>query len=126
MLLALTLLLLFHTSLSSTLIYDNVDPRIVYSGSWQAFSATGGDDLGGTLAFSNEDASIATLQFTGTSVTVYGALKPIGTWNMHSVYYLDDLPADGFIPPTQVTSEQHRLVFYSSGRLANGQHTLKI
>lgn len=63
---------------------------------------------------------------SGTYVAVFGALKPVGTWNMHSAYYLDGSPAVGFTPNPQVDSEQHQVQFYSSGSLSDGPHTLTI
>ncbi|KAI0760913.1 hypothetical protein BD413DRAFT_617434 [Trametes elegans] len=122
---ALTLVFLGILGDCATII-DSADPRIQYNTAWQLQQ---GDerDYDGTLSFSNEASATATVRFTGTSITVYGALKPVGLWNMHSLYYLDgaNLPAS-FQPPTQVSAEGHQVKFYSSGPLPDGEHTLVI
>ncbi|EIW52008.1 uncharacterized protein TRAVEDRAFT_136281, partial [Trametes versicolor FP-101664 SS1] len=105
---------------------DNTSPEIQYTGAWSMFNTPGDGDFGNTLAFSQDNLDTAKLQFSGTSVTVFGALKPVGTWNMHSAYYLDDSSPVGFIPNPLVASEQHQVTFYSSGPLSDGPHTLTI
>ncbi|KAL1948113.1 hypothetical protein VTO73DRAFT_12188 [Trametes versicolor] len=119
---------------------DNTSPEIQYTGAWSMSNTPGDGDFGNTLAFSQDNLDTAKLQFSGaylsvfhlpiyrlcTSVTVFGALKPVGTWNMHSAYYLDDSSPVGFIPNPLVASEQHQVTFYSSGPLRDGPHTLTI
>ncbi|KAH9848557.1 hypothetical protein C2E23DRAFT_843580 [Lenzites betulinus] len=121
----LTLVLYFTPFVCATALYDNVDPRIEYQGSWQMVN-TSTADFGGTLAFADENSVAAILEFTGTAVTVYGAMQPVGVWNMQSAYYLDSLLVGGYHPSPQVTADQHGVIFYSSGPLSNGAHTLQI
>ncbi|OJT04056.1 hypothetical protein TRAPUB_5292 [Trametes pubescens] len=114
------------TVLGATQQIDNTSPQIQYQGAWSMTNSPGDGDFGDTLAFSQDNLDSATLHFSGTSVTVFGALKPVGTWNMHSAYYLDGAPVVGFTPNPVVASEQHRVTFYSSGSLSDGPHTLII
>lgn len=62
----------------------------------------------------------------GTSVSVYGALFPVGTFNRSSLYSIDGQNTTLYAPPRTTTSEQHRVLFYNSGTLPFGQHTLTI
>ncbi|OSD04186.1 hypothetical protein PYCCODRAFT_130373 [Trametes coccinea BRFM310] len=114
-----------ETSALSCDVIDNSDPHILYEGSWTQVIGSAAD-YRSTLAFSNESQATATFQFTGTSVAVYGAIKPVGTWHMASTYLLDALPSGAYEPPSVVPSEQHHVLFYASGQLANGPHTLVI
>ncbi|KAI9001070.1 hypothetical protein BD414DRAFT_405010 [Trametes punicea] len=111
-----------------TITVDNADPRILYEGFWQASTVPGPgkNDLQNTLAFSDQSLATAILQFPGTSVSVYGALLPVGVWYMQSVYYLDAMQSAVHEPDPVVTAEQHRVLFYSSGPLTYGVHTLVI
>ncbi|KAI0827254.1 hypothetical protein BC628DRAFT_1418391 [Trametes gibbosa] len=126
--LSIVTLFLYHLPYAdATILYDNIDPHIQYLGSWQMVNTSAAEgDFEGTLAFANENSLTATLEFTGTAVTVYGALEPVGIWNMQSAYYVDGLAVVGYHPNSEVTAEQHGVVFYSSGPLGDGSHTLKI
>ncbi|KAI0649635.1 hypothetical protein C8Q79DRAFT_900551 [Trametes meyenii] len=124
--LAITLLYIVRPTSGVTTLVDNAASSIQYEGPWQMVASTGEDDLDGTLAGSNENAGIAKFLFNGTSVTVYGALRPVGVWDMYSLYYLDNNPAIGYRPDPNVNSEEHRVVFYTSGPLSNGPHSLEI
>ncbi|KAJ3011435.1 hypothetical protein NUW54_g2173 [Trametes sanguinea] len=108
-------------------VIDNSDPHILYEGLWTPYTQLGSaEDHQGTLAFSNESQATATFQFTGTSVAVYGAVKPVGMWQMQSVYFLDALGNGTYQPNPVVSSEQHHVLFYASHQLAYGPHTLVI
>ncbi|KAI0363790.1 hypothetical protein BV20DRAFT_88192 [Pilatotrama ljubarskyi] len=127
----LTLVYLAAPSKATTnLTIDNVDPRIQYQGSWQmvATSDVGVNaDFGGTLSTTNQNSSTATIEFTGTSIAVYGSLRPVGTWNIHSVYYLDDIPVPATYEPNPVVEgEMHQMRFYWSGPIGDGAHKLVI
>ncbi|KAI9063307.1 hypothetical protein FKP32DRAFT_1592750 [Trametes sanguinea] len=61
-----------------------------------------------------------------TSVAVYGAVKPVGVWQMQSIYFLDALGDGTYQPNPVVSSEQHHVLFYASHQLAYGPHTLVI
>lgn len=63
---------------------------------------------------------------TGTSVAVYGALKPVGTWNMQSQYFMDDAAVVTYQPNSELSGEQHQVVFYFSESLGDGPHSLRI
>lgn len=62
----------------------------------------------------------------GTSVSVYGALLPVGTFTRISQYTIDGQNTTVYNPPETIASEQHRVQFYDSGTLPFGQHTLTI
>ncbi|KAI0672008.1 hypothetical protein C8Q78DRAFT_971296 [Trametes maxima] len=124
--LAITLLLLAKHTHGITTLIDNAASSIQYEGPWQMVTSTGEDDWDGTLAFSDEVAGIANFFFNGTSVAVYGALRPVGVWDMYSLYYLDNNPAVGYRPDQNVASEEHRVKFYSSEQLSDGPHSLRI
>lgn len=64
--------------------------------------------------------------FLGTSISVYGALFPAGTFNRVSKYTIDGKNSTVYNPPGTISSEQHRVQFYDSGTLPFGQHTLTI
>ncbi|KAL1951907.1 hypothetical protein VTO73DRAFT_1056 [Trametes versicolor] len=105
---------------------DNTSPQIQYQGAWQMTTTPGEGDAEDTLASSQTKSDTAIFNFTGTSVAVYGALKPVGTWNMQSLYYMDDAAVVTYQPNSQVPAEQHQVVFYFSESLGDGPHTLRI
>ena len=57
---------------------------------------------------------------------VYGAFKPVGTWNIQSLYAVDGRSPTPFLPSQQVDQESYRQLFFDSGPLRLGEHTLKV
>ncbi|KAI9063306.1 hypothetical protein FKP32DRAFT_748040 [Trametes sanguinea] len=120
-------LLCFLCSALSCIIIDNVDPQIQYQGTWVFETIYGGSpDYNGTLAHTNETQASVTFHFTGSSVAVYGAIKPVGTWDILSAYCLDDVPMGVYKPDPSVQAERDRVLFYASGPLGPGNHTLVV
>ncbi|KAI0661043.1 hypothetical protein C8Q70DRAFT_760904 [Cubamyces menziesii] len=122
---ALTLLWFCSFLVAATVLIDNADPRVQYGGDWQQGAATA-DDYMSTLAFSEWNSATATIVFTGTSVSVFGALKPVGTWNIHSAYSVDGALMSPYINTNPLSGEQHHVQFFSQGGLSDGTHTLTI
>ncbi|KAH9899929.1 hypothetical protein C8Q73DRAFT_681468 [Cubamyces lactineus] len=122
---ALTLLSFFASFTAATTFIDNADPRIQYGGMWQQGSATE-DDYMSTLAYSEWNSATAILVFTGISVSVFGTLKPVGTWNLHSAYSVDGASMSPYINTSPLSGEQHHVQFFSQGGLSDGTHTLTI
>lgn len=65
-------------------------------------------------------------EVAGTSVAVYGALKPVGAWNMQSLYFMDDAAVITYQPNSELSAKQHQVVFYFSESLGDGPHSLRI
>ncbi|EIW52010.1 uncharacterized protein TRAVEDRAFT_24728 [Trametes versicolor FP-101664 SS1] len=132
----LTGLLLVPFVLSDTqetlLVVDDSDSLLIkYRGPWQSSPSslfTDPEQLNylGTLTYSNLSGAVANFMFSGTSVSVYGALFPVGTFNRTSLYSIDGQNTTLYAPPRTISSEQHRVLFYNSGTLPFGQHTLTI
>ncbi|KAI0327124.1 hypothetical protein GY45DRAFT_1328048 [Cubamyces sp. BRFM 1775] len=97
-----------------------------------------------TLAYSEWNSATAMLEFTGeyvlqtcpplltttqlkgTSVAVFGTLKPAGTWNIHSAYSVDGAEMSAYVNLNPLSGEQHHVQFFSQSGLSDGTHTLTI
>ncbi|OSD04187.1 hypothetical protein PYCCODRAFT_130541 [Trametes coccinea BRFM310] len=126
----LTLLCFLRSALSQCVFIDDTDPQIQYQGKWVFVSSSGmKDDYQGTLVHSTDPQTSATIRFTGTegsSIAVYGALEPTGDWSIVSAYTLDSVPMGVYQPDKVVLDEEHRVLFFASGPLGAGNHTLVI
>ncbi|EJF57041.1 hypothetical protein DICSQDRAFT_129718 [Dichomitus squalens LYAD-421 SS1] len=121
-----TLFLFFYSSISTdTVKVDDWDPGIQWHGAW-----TGLENQPAaweqTLHWGNLSGSSVTFIFTGTSVKVFGAFKPVGTWDMESQYTIDDGEPNTFLPTSEVSQEAYGQTFFDSGVLTRGEHTLVV
>ncbi|PIL28453.1 hypothetical protein GSI_08487 [Ganoderma sinense ZZ0214-1] len=115
----------FSGAFANQVIVDDQHPGLVWDGAWEEF--TGQPEAeDGTLTWANRTGPTVTLTFTGTSVQVFGAFKPVGTWNIQSLYAIDGGRQTAFVPSPLVPQESFRQKFYDSGPLPLGTHTLKI
>lgn len=135
------------------LVVDDSETLLInYRGPWESSPSilfTDPEKLNylGTLTYSNLSGAVANFVFSGTvdtlsgvqgstlnmlallgtRVSVYGALFPVGTFNRTSQYLIDGQNfTTVYAPPRTISSEQHRVLFYDSGPLPFGQHTLTI
>ncbi|KAM5545301.1 hypothetical protein V8D89_000914 [Ganoderma adspersum] len=115
-----------NITLSDGILIDDLDdnPNVNWEGHWRRrFDASAGEE---SLTLSNQPGDTVTLTFAGTFVRVYGAIKPVGTWDMHSQYTLDNQSMVDFRPPQEVPHHAYNQQFYDSGELPAGNHMLTI
>ncbi|KAF8148383.1 hypothetical protein B0H34DRAFT_736754 [Crassisporium funariophilum] len=103
---------------------DDTDRSIVYSSGWEA---TGGPDeyQETTMSTSNQGAS-ATVSFSGTQISVFGTIADKGLGDAPTSSYRVDGGSAKTVVSTLGNNIQYGQLFYNSGRLAAGQHTLVI
>ncbi|KAM5545302.1 hypothetical protein V8D89_000915 [Ganoderma adspersum] len=104
---------------------DDRDSSLVWGGSWAPFFGQP-EAEDGTLTWANDTGPTVTFAFTGVEVRVFGAFKPVGTWNIQSLYAIDGGSPTPFVPSRQVDQESFRQMFFDSGPLPLGKHTLKV
>ncbi|TBU55954.1 hypothetical protein BD310DRAFT_932577 [Dichomitus squalens] len=122
-----TLFLFFYSSISTdTVKVDDWDPGIQWHGAWTGLENQPAAAWEQTLHWGNLSGSSVTFIFTGTSVKVFGAFKPVGTWDMESQYTIDDGEPNTFLPTSEVSQEAYGQTFFDSGVLTRGEHTLVI
>ncbi|KAF8633157.1 hypothetical protein AX17_004658 [Amanita inopinata Kibby_2008] len=106
--------------------YDDTDPSIVYSGQWTSGGTQ--SDWTSTLHSSGVSGSMATFDFNGTFIAVYGTLQPSDTEALAVVAFT----LDGSSPsplnrvPETRTTVQHQQILYQSPTLEYGRHRLVI
>ena len=59
-------------------------------------------------------------------IAVFGALPVTGTFKMKSQYSIDGEVLETFMPPSTISRAEYRRMFFSSGTLSLGEHTLEI
>ncbi|KAF9051338.1 hypothetical protein BJ165DRAFT_1340251 [Panaeolus papilionaceus] len=101
---------------------DNVDPRIIYSGTWVTFPNN--DAYNNTISLARDIGTTATLNFLGNSVAAFGQLGP-NPPNAPATtrYQVDDGDPTTFAPASPST-DLHQLLFYQSPTLPYGSHKL--
>lgn len=103
----------------STVIVDDQDARVSYSGSW---TRAGSDvNYSGTVTSSNVADSSLTFTFSGTRVIIVGDFNVGGS--CASRITLDGQQVFSFTSPV-VNVLQHQQTIYSSDSIPDGQHTL--
>ncbi|PIL28487.1 hypothetical protein GSI_08525 [Ganoderma sinense ZZ0214-1] len=115
-----------NLALADSLIVDDWDPSLQWVGGWIGFKDEPPPSWDRTLTWSNISSSTVTFTFTGTSVEVFGALRPVGVWSMQSQYAIDGGSPTTFVLPQEVSQEAYNQSFYRSGALSAGTHTLKV
>ncbi|KAI0826720.1 hypothetical protein BC628DRAFT_212889 [Trametes gibbosa] len=109
-------------------IVDNANPAIQYTGTWSPQAGLNTTDFfAGTIAFTNTSGVTATLSFTGYYASVYGAfVAPPGTYNMLSTYSIDGGAPTVFQPPSRIEAPMYNQLFFRSGTLPYGDHTIVV
>ncbi|PPR05501.1 hypothetical protein CVT26_009005, partial [Gymnopilus dilepis] len=112
-----------------TLIVDDSDSSIVYSGDWSknssvlAAATNSRTPYGGSFHQTNAAGAAATFSFTGNSVSVHGVAN---TGPMSITFTVDGLP----VPATQFADSNGSLnptfTWYSSDSLSPADHTLQM
>ncbi|KAI0708219.1 hypothetical protein C8Q76DRAFT_799515 [Earliella scabrosa] len=108
---------------------DDADPRIQYHGPWTKNPIDDPKHVNsmGTLSLSNVSQTTATFVFHGVKkIAVFGALPVAGTFIMKSQYSIDGKVLETFMPPSTISRAEYRRMFFSSGTLSLGEHTLEI
>ncbi|KAJ6585657.1 hypothetical protein B0H19DRAFT_924775 [Mycena capillaripes] len=112
---------------TNTVIIDDRDPLVSYTGAWSQGGASLEFDQ--TTSFSVSAGSTAMITFVGTSVTVYGTvaaknLSPQASWS----FAVDNSIAGTYTPPNNMTSDIHHEALWTSPSpaLSNSSHTLVI
>ncbi len=103
----------------STLIIDNEDPQISYTGTWQEYTLAG--DMGGTHRTGKANGSYAEIAFTGTNAKLLG-IRNSGLGE--AKVYVDGVyqtTIDLYHPTIEL-----QYVMYDTGTLAFGNHTVKL
>ncbi|KIM22508.1 hypothetical protein M408DRAFT_28639 [Serendipita vermifera MAFF 305830] len=122
--------------MSRTIVVDDADSGIQYTGSWTALT----DPLYlvnpehmRTIHESHQQGNTITYTFTGTRITVYGSLSSPGRKGIpSSTYQIDSgMPvrfnSTGELPNVSTaTSNISHIPFYTSPTLPEGQHTITI
>ncbi|KAM5545303.1 hypothetical protein V8D89_000916 [Ganoderma adspersum] len=115
--------------LADTFVVDDQDgtPDVLWDGIWEEFiDLRPAHAWQGTLTRANTTGPTVTFTFTGTSVQVFGALRPVGTWDMRSLYSIDGGRPNAFVPSREVDEDAYGQQFFDSGTLPLDKHTLKI
>ncbi|KAI0767850.1 hypothetical protein C8Q74DRAFT_1370534 [Fomes fomentarius] len=113
----------------ATLIIDNFDSSVLYSGPWVNDPIADSQHLNydATLAYTNKSGAQATLTFSGAiGVNVYGSFPVAGTFILQSRYSVDGTNTTMYQPPGTITKPVYRQRFFQSQPLSPGSHTLVI
>ncbi|KAJ6512706.1 hypothetical protein C8R45DRAFT_813226, partial [Mycena sanguinolenta] len=107
----------------NSVIVDDKDPSIVYSGVWD----TGGtaEEFHGTTTWSPQQGSFATFTFYGTEITIFGSIGAT-TAPTASMNFVVDGGTPGTYIAGSVTSTAHHQPLWVSPSLNEGPHTLVI
>ncbi|TBU22558.1 hypothetical protein BD311DRAFT_139890 [Dichomitus squalens] len=116
----------FNFACAATTVIDDRSQNIQWNGAWEVKGNQPAPTWDGSLHWGNSPGLTATYTFTGPSIQVVGAFKPIGTWIMKSQYTIDDGEPTVFTPPPEVTRASYAQTFFDSGPLPAGEHTLLI
>ncbi|EAU87906.1 hypothetical protein CC1G_01553 [Coprinopsis cinerea okayama7 len=106
---------------------DDRDPSIAYSQPAQGHHWTdqgSSTSYGGTLRLTRTRNANARVTFEGTSIQVYGLISPSGTGEVPiSNYAIDNLPTVMYTAAPN-SQTQSQVLFFDSGPLSPGTHTL--
>ncbi|KAK0469685.1 uncharacterized protein EV420DRAFT_1496069 [Desarmillaria tabescens] len=110
-----------------TLVVDDNETDVVFSGNWTVQSRQSygyGFPFNNTLTGTGDNSSTVEFNFTGVSVSVYGAVHSAAGASSYSV---DGSPATNYTPPSNLTDDSwylHQQFFHAE--LEQGNHTLLI
>lgn len=102
--------------------FEEDDPRIAYTGSWETDSS--GENSGGAAVRSTEAGAQAVITFRGTGVQVIGERGPAGgivSVSLDSDSFRQNLSLDTYASPAEARS-----LLLSFSQLVAGEHTLTL
>ena len=105
-----------------TVIVDDRDPSIKYSGNWH--NGRGAEDFMVTTSEPQGASSFATFSFAGTGVGIYGTINGVDE-TAEFRFVLDGVPQDPFICFSGHPHTRHQ-PFFSSPTLEDGPHEIVI
>ncbi|KAJ7574070.1 hypothetical protein C8J56DRAFT_477498 [Mycena floridula] len=111
-----------------SVVLDDTDPSIQYSGNDWVVGGGPGEFMGTTHGTVASDSEIK-IPFSGTAIQVYGTVTATGGAfpDPISTYSIDNGPATFFsLNSTGLTSNPTMMCFFNSPPLSDGNHTLNI
>ncbi|KAJ7439102.1 hypothetical protein FB451DRAFT_1378068 [Mycena latifolia] len=104
---------------------DDRDPRVVYTPAWRLF---GSDlDFMHTSQGSSTTGDSLTLQFDGIAISHYAGINQGSAGDvLQAAFSIDGGPSVTFVPSPQASSNTNNNLYYSSGDLKPGKHTLVV
>ncbi|KJA18653.1 hypothetical protein HYPSUDRAFT_218052 [Hypholoma sublateritium FD-334 SS-4] len=113
-----------ETPTGNTVIIDDRSPSLVYAGSWNQGGIA--SEFGGTDTWTNASGSTASIDFSGTQISVWGTVAMIGVGVApQSSYSIDDGTPVLFVG-IQRSDPQYMQLFFQSDTLPFNNHTLRI
>lgn len=104
---------------TNTVIIDDQDSRVKYTGLWSLSGST--EDYSQTTYAPRAEGAQLSFTFSGTSIAVVGRYDAGGTCN--ATFSLDGQTSFNFTSPLLNTS-RHQQILWTSPQLSEGQHTL--
>ncbi|KAJ7577565.1 hypothetical protein C8J56DRAFT_1061219 [Mycena floridula] len=109
----------------SVILLDDSDSSIVYSLGW--FPGGGPFEFDSTTHGTTTAGATARIPFSGTYIEVFGTVTAQFSPDSISTYLIDNGASTTFAPDSSTLSaDAHKLLFFHSGTLAGGNHTLVI
>ncbi|KAJ7879654.1 hypothetical protein B0H13DRAFT_2667882 [Mycena leptocephala] len=104
---------------------DDCDPRVTYKPAWRLFGSD--PDLMHTSQGSSKGGDLLSLQFEGTAISHYGGINEGSAGDvLNASFSIDGGPSVFFVPAPQASSIATNSLYYSSGNLKPGTHTLVV
>ncbi|KAJ7061334.1 hypothetical protein C8F01DRAFT_1369512 [Mycena amicta] len=120
--------IMYNTSRAADVFFvDDRDSRITYSPPWTFFGSD--EDFMHTSQASPGKGATLTLPFQGRGISFYGGINngsaALGQV-LNASMTIDGGPPTFFVPPTQTAAVTTNDLYFNSGVLANGNHTLVV
>ncbi|KAL1947166.1 hypothetical protein VTO73DRAFT_14127 [Trametes versicolor] len=112
-----------------TLLIDNTDPHVFYSGTWHHIPSSADpqeNNYNGTLAYTTEDGAFAAITFNATRVSVFGMLANTTGHQMKAHFSLDQRLPEYYEPPDNISRPLYRVKFWTSAATDLSQHALRV
>ncbi|KAJ7302325.1 hypothetical protein DFH08DRAFT_73881 [Mycena albidolilacea] len=104
---------------------DDRDLRVTYTPPWRLFGSD--PDLMHTSQGSSKRGDSLSLQFEGTAISHYGGINEGSAGDvLNASFSVDGGPSAFFVPSPQPSSIATNSLYYSSGNLKPGTHTLVV
>ncbi|KAJ6571146.1 hypothetical protein B0H19DRAFT_935612, partial [Mycena capillaripes] len=107
----------------NTVIVDDTDPSITYSGGWNNAGAF--IEFNGTTKWASVEGSTATFTFVGTAIIYYGGLTTTDNGAAIASIVLDGGAPVSYTSPNPIPSITNNIIF-NSGPIPAGSHTLVV
>ncbi|KJA20481.1 hypothetical protein HYPSUDRAFT_43186 [Hypholoma sublateritium FD-334 SS-4] len=107
-----------------TTTFDDRDPSIVYTGTWNAGGYS--SEYEGTDTWTNTTGASASITFTGIGISVCGTIGALGNGIAPQSSYSIDGGAQTDYTAVQQAGAQYKQCFFRSATLASAIHTLVI